>query len=59
MTVLGAPTDVELRAELATANAERRAAIRDELERRERYRTSFRGHDPSLCEHPVRCAALR
>lgn len=59
MNRLGAPTDGELRAELATAAPERRRAIEDELERRMQLRASLRGHDPSLCDHPVRCTAMR
>jgi hypothetical protein len=56
---MGAPTDAELRSELTTASVERRAEISEELAQRARLRAALRGHDPSLCEHPVRCAALR
>ncbi len=59
MTRLGIPTDAELRAELATASAERQEEIRDELEQRQEGRAAMRGHDPSLCQHPVRCIAGR
>lgn len=59
MKRLGAPTDGELRSELATAAPERRQAINDELEQRVQLRASLRGHDPSLCDHPVRCTATR
>lgn len=53
--MIGAPTDSELRAELATATPERRETIETELETRARLRIGLRGHDPSLCDHPVRC----
>jgi hypothetical protein len=56
--LLGAPTDNELRAELATATPERQAEIEAELHQRRASRNAMRGHDPSLCEHPVYCAAL-
>lgn len=56
--MIGAPTDGELRAELATATPERREVIESELESRARGRAVMRGHDPNLCEHPVRCEAL-
>jgi hypothetical protein len=59
MMRLGVPTDAELRAELATANAKRQAEIRAELEQREQGRAAMRGHDPSLCQHPVLCHAGR
>jgi hypothetical protein len=59
MTRLGVPTDAELVAEAATASAERRAEIQTELEEREQLRASMRGHDPSLCQHPVLCHAGR
>jgi hypothetical protein len=59
MIVLGAPTDGELRSELAAARAQRRAEIEAELADRVRFRAAMRGHDPSLCDHPVRCAAQR
>lgn len=57
--MIGAPTDSELRAELATATAERHADILAELDDREQHRASLRGHDPALCVHPVYCAARR
>lgn len=56
---MGAPTDGELRAELATAASDRAAAIHAELDRRKRHRATLRGHDPNLCDHPVRCTAVR
>jgi hypothetical protein len=59
MITLGAPTDNELLEELAAARPERREEIKAELDQREESRAAMRGHDPSLCHHPVRCSALR
>jgi hypothetical protein len=56
--MIGAPADYELRAELATASPERHREIQEELDQRTELRDSLRGHDPSLCQHPVRCLAL-
>jgi hypothetical protein len=57
--MMGAPTDAELRAEMAGAGAERQAEIQAELDDRSLYRDSLRGLDPSMCDHPLRCMALR
>lgn len=59
MITLGAPTDNELLEELATAAPGRREELKAELDQREESRAAMRGHDPALCCHPVRCAALR
>jgi hypothetical protein len=57
--MFGAPTDKELRELLTTATPDKREEIQDELDRRAERRATMRGHDPSLCCHPLRCVVTQ